>query len=91
MADRPRAADDFATIRARMEQLRHEKEAAQAGSSEAPDSKKRDYINLATGAITTIISRIQEYPTRPAWGILVKATQGTDAGMGQKNLYPLSP
>ena len=32
----PRAADDFATIRARMEELRHEREAAQAAGSDLP-------------------------------------------------------
>ena len=32
--NRTRAADDFATIRARMEQLRREREAVQAGESE---------------------------------------------------------
>jgi hypothetical protein len=31
---RPRAADDFATIRARMEELRREREGAQAGESD---------------------------------------------------------
>jgi hypothetical protein len=31
---RPRAADDFATIRARVEELRREREAAQAAESE---------------------------------------------------------
>jgi len=31
---RPRAADDFATIRARMEELRREREAVHAGGSE---------------------------------------------------------
>jgi len=31
---RPRAADDFATIRARMEELRRERQAAQAPPSE---------------------------------------------------------
>ena len=34
--NRPRAADDFAAIRARMEQLRREREAAQAPSSDLP-------------------------------------------------------
>jgi hypothetical protein len=42
---RPRAADDFATIRARMEQLRREREAAQAPTSdvqrEAPTRSTR--------------------------------------------------
>ena len=32
--NRPRAADDFATIRARMEELRREREAAQAPPSD---------------------------------------------------------
>ena len=32
--NRPRAADDFATIRARMEELRRERERAQASESE---------------------------------------------------------
>ena len=34
--NRPRAADDFAAIRARMEQLRREREAAQAPPSDLP-------------------------------------------------------
>ena len=33
--NRPRAADDFATIRARMEELRREREAVHAPESEA--------------------------------------------------------
>jgi hypothetical protein len=33
--NQPRAADDFATIRARMEELRREREAAQATEGEA--------------------------------------------------------
>jgi hypothetical protein len=33
---RPRAADDFATIRARMEELRREREEAQATESDLP-------------------------------------------------------
>jgi hypothetical protein len=33
---RPRAADDFATIRARMEELRREREGAQATESDLP-------------------------------------------------------
>jgi len=33
--NRPRAADDFETIRARMEELRREREAEQASGSEA--------------------------------------------------------
>jgi hypothetical protein len=33
---RPRAADDFATIRARMEELRREREAAQVSASDLP-------------------------------------------------------
>jgi hypothetical protein len=32
--NRPRAADDFATIRARMEALRHEREVARAAEGE---------------------------------------------------------
>ena len=32
----PRAADDFATIRARMEELRREREAGQASASDLP-------------------------------------------------------
>ena len=33
---RPRAADDFPAIRARMEELRREREAAQAATSDIP-------------------------------------------------------
>jgi hypothetical protein len=34
--NRPRAADDFATIRARVEELRREREAVQAPESDLP-------------------------------------------------------
>ena len=34
--DRPRAADDFATIRARVEELRREREQAEAGQADLP-------------------------------------------------------
>jgi len=36
MTTRPRAADDFATIRARMEELRHERAATEAGDEPLP-------------------------------------------------------
>jgi hypothetical protein len=44
--NRPRAADDFTTIRARMEELRREREAALATNSEAKsDPPTRSYRN----------------------------------------------
>jgi hypothetical protein len=44
--NRPRAADDFATIRARMEELRREREVAHAAESEAKsDTPMRSYRN----------------------------------------------
>ena len=44
--NRPRAADDFVTIRARMEELCREREAAHAGESEAKsDPPMRSYRN----------------------------------------------
>ena len=44
--NRPRAADDFATIRARMEELRHEREGTQAAES---DLQRELPINRARG------------------------------------------
>jgi len=44
--NRPRAADDFATIRARMEELRREREAVHGSESEAKsDPPRRSYRN----------------------------------------------
>jgi hypothetical protein len=43
--NRPRAADDFATIRARMEELRRDRETAHATESELPDPKMRSARN----------------------------------------------
>jgi hypothetical protein len=44
--NRPRAADDFATIRARMEELRREREAAQAPENKLQlDAKMRPARN----------------------------------------------
>jgi len=37
--NRPRAADDFATIRARLEELRREREEADPGDGEAPQDR----------------------------------------------------
>jgi hypothetical protein len=44
--NRPRAADDFATIRARMEELRHEREGTQAAES---DLQRELPVNRARG------------------------------------------
>jgi len=44
--NRPRAADDFATIRARIEELRHEREGMQAAES---DLQRELPINRARG------------------------------------------
>ena len=58
--NRPRAADDFATIRARMEELRRERESAK------PDEKEgqRDPSNPRGGAIRWPPSEIGEGPGR---------------------------
>jgi hypothetical protein len=43
---RPRAADDFATIRARMEELRREREVAELGKADLqPDPRVRSARN----------------------------------------------
>ena len=39
---RPRAADDFAVIRARMEELRREREGRSAGGEAAPAPRRAD-------------------------------------------------
>jgi hypothetical protein len=46
--NRPRAADDFATIRARMEELRREQEAAHASESEGQVGPARAPIEIRT-------------------------------------------
>ena len=52
--NRPRAADDFATIRARMEELRRERE--QASKSEAPVAE------AAAGNSRGLLRRIEGRP-----------------------------
>jgi hypothetical protein len=56
--NRPRAADDFATIRARMEELRRERE--QASKSEAPVAE------TATGNGRGLLRRIEGRPRAEA-------------------------
>jgi hypothetical protein len=46
---RPRAADDFATIRARMEELRREREAVRAHESDLPRNRLHAPPNMETG------------------------------------------
>jgi hypothetical protein len=48
--NRPRCADDFATIRARMEELRREREAAQAPASDLPPEPPQRYARYAYGS-----------------------------------------
>jgi hypothetical protein len=48
--NRPRAADDFATIRARMEELRRERELAQAPPSDLPPDPPQRYTRYAYGS-----------------------------------------
>jgi hypothetical protein len=48
--NRPRAADDFVTIRARMEQLRREREATQAPSSDLPPEPPQRYTRYGSGS-----------------------------------------
>ena len=45
--NRPRAADDFATIRARMEELRREQEAAHATEGELQSDQSGRYARTA--------------------------------------------
>ena len=47
--NRPRAADDFAAIRARMEELRRDRERAQAPPSDLPEPPQR-YTRYGYGA-----------------------------------------
>jgi hypothetical protein len=58
--NRPRAADDFATIRARIEGLRREREGAKPSEKEAP----RDPPVLRGGAIRWPPSEIGSGPGR---------------------------
>jgi hypothetical protein len=44
---RPRAADDFAAIRARMEELRREREQLAAESKPNPVSSRRPYAGIS--------------------------------------------
>jgi hypothetical protein len=46
---RPRAADDFATIRARMEELRRERERAQGPLSDLPPEAPQRYTRYGSG------------------------------------------
>jgi hypothetical protein len=48
--NRPRAADDFAAIRARMEELCREREAAQAPASDLPPEPPQRYARYAYGS-----------------------------------------
>jgi hypothetical protein len=47
--NRPRAADDFATIRARMKELRLERELAQAPPSDLPPEQPHRYTRYGSG------------------------------------------
>jgi hypothetical protein len=47
--NRPRTADDFATIRARMEELRRERKAAQVPTSERPRNRPHAPPNMEMG------------------------------------------
>jgi hypothetical protein len=47
--NRPRAADDFATIRARMEELRREREGAQAGKATCSGTRRRTAPEACAG------------------------------------------
>jgi hypothetical protein len=46
---RPRAADDFATIRSRIDELRREREAAQVPAGELPRNRPHAPPNMETG------------------------------------------
>jgi hypothetical protein len=48
--NRPRAADDFATIRARLEELRREREAAQTPASDLPPEAPQRYTRYGSGS-----------------------------------------
>jgi hypothetical protein len=47
---RPRAADDFATIRARMEELRRERQAVPAPQRDLPREPPKPYARHAYGS-----------------------------------------
>ena len=48
--NRPRAADDFLTIRARLEELRREREATQAPPSDLPPDQPQRYAKYGYGS-----------------------------------------
>jgi hypothetical protein len=61
--NRPRAADDFATIRARMEELRREREAAQAPVSDLPPEAPQRSTKYGYGSQREISAAPRTSPT----------------------------
>ena len=61
--NRPRAADDFATIRARMEELRREREAAHSAEEELqsdPPMRSAKYTYGSHGEISAGAGRVRQ-------------------------------
>jgi hypothetical protein len=61
--NRPRAADDFATIRARLEELRREREAAYAAESElqsGPPVRPGRNVDWSQGQISAGPGRVRQ-------------------------------
>ena len=75
--NRPRTADDFATIRARMEELRRERETAQAPAGERPRNRPHAPPNMEMGLGERPAPRREKSDTqpRPRWrsGLLISA------------------
>jgi hypothetical protein len=61
--NRPRAADDFATIRARMEELRREREVVQAPASDLPPDQPQRYAKYGYGSQQDISAAPRTSPT----------------------------
>jgi hypothetical protein len=75
--NRPRAADDFAAIRARMEELRREREAVQAPDSDLPRNLSMRAARYGNGsqreisAATGQVRQLAQYAARSRAGPLV--------------------
>jgi hypothetical protein len=58
---RPRAADDFATIRARVEELRREREAAQAAKADGdPRTYRGRDVHWSSGEAGAGLGRVRQ-------------------------------
>jgi hypothetical protein len=61
--NRPRAADDFTAIRARMEELRRERQAVQAPPSDLPPEAPQRYTRYGSGSQQEISGAPRPNPT----------------------------